>query len=204
MTTAPLASGRVTDGRSARSQRTRLAVVDALLDLLRGGNPRPTAKEIAERAGVSLRSVYVHFDDLDDLFGAATRRQIELVAPLLVVVPATGSVAERAETMMRARAEIFEELGPVRRAAELQEPFSPALARSLHDIRAAGRADLERVFAAELERLSTEERQRRAAVLDVLCGSVTWDQLRHKESLDTGAARATVVEAIISLLEIHR
>jgi len=204
MTTAPLASGRVTDGRSARSQRTRLAVVDALLDLLRAGNPRPTAKEIAERAGVSLRSVYVHFDDLDDLFGAATRRQIELVAPLLVVVPATGTIAERAETMMRARAEIFEELGPIRRAAELQEPFSPALARNLQDIRAAGRADLERVFANELERLPEDDRRRRTGVLDVLCGSATWDQLRHNQGLDKAAARAAVVEATISLLETNR
>ena len=47
-----MATAPVTDGRSARSQRTRNAVVDALLELNREGNLRPTAKEIAERAGV--------------------------------------------------------------------------------------------------------------------------------------------------------
>src|SRR6188474_3694415 len=111
MTTAPLASGRVTDGRSARSQRTRLAVVDALLDLLRAGNPRPTAKEIAERAGVSLRSVYVHFDDLEDLFLAAAKRHVELISGMLVEVPDTGPLRSRAETMVRMRSRIWEEVG---------------------------------------------------------------------------------------------
>jgi AcrR family transcriptional regulator len=52
MSVAPVA-----DGRSARSRRTRTAVVDALLRLLRAGNLRPTAREIASEAGISLRSV---------------------------------------------------------------------------------------------------------------------------------------------------
>src|SRR4051794_7539538 len=75
------------DGRTARSQRTRDSVVEALLDLLNAGNPRPTAREIAEQAGVSLRSVYVHFDDLEDLFLAATGRHLERILPLLEKVP---------------------------------------------------------------------------------------------------------------------
>ena len=84
------------DGRTARSARTREAVVTAVLELVRAGNPRPTAKEIAARAGISLRSVYVHFDDLDDLFAAAGARQAEEVAHLLYAVDA-GSAARRAD-----------------------------------------------------------------------------------------------------------
>ena len=94
-----MATAPVTDGRSARSQRTRNAVVDALLDLNREGNLRPTAREIAERANVSLRSVYVHFDDLEDLFLAAAKRHAELVSGMLIEVPATGPLRSRAETL---------------------------------------------------------------------------------------------------------
>jgi len=65
----------VLDGRTARSARTRDAVVRALLGLISEGDVRPTAGRIAERAGISLRSVYVHFDDLDDLFLAAFQRR---------------------------------------------------------------------------------------------------------------------------------
>src|ERR1044072_5768679 len=73
----PSAPEAATDGRSARAARTRDAVVEALLSLLDEGNLRPTARQVAERAGVSLRSVYVHFDDLEDLFTAAAHRFFE-------------------------------------------------------------------------------------------------------------------------------
>ena len=55
------------DGRASRAARTRIAVVDALLALNEKGNLRPTAREIAAEAGVSLRSIYVHFDDVESL-----------------------------------------------------------------------------------------------------------------------------------------
>ena len=56
------------DGRVARGQRTRRNVADALGQLLRDGDPDPTAKAIAEQAGVSLRLVFHHFSDMDDLY----------------------------------------------------------------------------------------------------------------------------------------
>jgi sulfate adenylyltransferase subunit 2 len=46
------------DGRTARSDRTHNAVVDAFLHLLDEGNLRPTTEQIAARAAVSPRSVY--------------------------------------------------------------------------------------------------------------------------------------------------
>ena len=45
------------DGRSARAQRTRDSVVNAVLELAKSGDVRPTAKEIADCAGISVRSV---------------------------------------------------------------------------------------------------------------------------------------------------
>ncbi|MGH8977308.1 MAG: TetR/AcrR family transcriptional regulator [Acidimicrobiia bacterium] len=194
-----MATAPVTDGRSARSQRTRSAVVDALLELNRSGNLRPTAREIAAGAGVSLRSVYVHFDDLEDLFLAAAKRHAELVSGMLVEVPASGPLRSRAETLMRMRSRIYEEVGNVRRAAELQAPFSPKLEHWLAAGRAAGRRDLERVFARELDRLPRDVRKRRLATVVALTSSQTWDQLRHP--LDVPAARKATVDAMICVLE---
>ena len=59
------------DGRFERSERTRQALIEAYLDLLRE-NPRiPTAGEIAKRAGCSIRSVFERFSDLLTLSLAA-------------------------------------------------------------------------------------------------------------------------------------
>src|SRR6185437_733480 len=55
------------DGRRLRRDRNRMAVVDALLDLYGESNLRPSTAEIADRAGLSHRSLFRYFDDFDDL-----------------------------------------------------------------------------------------------------------------------------------------
>ena len=59
------------DGRHARRDRNREAVVNAVVDLLTEGDPQPTAQIVADRSGVSLRSVFRYFEDLDSLLIAA-------------------------------------------------------------------------------------------------------------------------------------
>jgi TetR/AcrR family transcriptional regulator of autoinduction and epiphytic fitness len=56
-----------TDGRVLRGERNREAIVEALLELYQEGDPQPPARAIAERAGVSLRTVFQHFNDMDTL-----------------------------------------------------------------------------------------------------------------------------------------
>ena len=59
--------GTAGDGRRLRRDRNRTAVVDALLDLYGESNLRPSTAEIAERAGLSHRSLFRYFDDFEDL-----------------------------------------------------------------------------------------------------------------------------------------
>ncbi|HRE00682.1 MAG TPA: TetR family transcriptional regulator, partial [Ilumatobacteraceae bacterium] len=62
------------DGRRGRRDRNRDAVVDALLTLYHDGVLEPSADAIAEQAGLSARSLFRYFDDLDDLQRAAVER----------------------------------------------------------------------------------------------------------------------------------
>ena len=62
------AAARQRDGRTVRAERTRQALVDALLGLLDAGVLSPTAAAIAQRAGVSERSLFQHFPDREALF----------------------------------------------------------------------------------------------------------------------------------------
>ena len=52
------------DGRLRRSARTRKALIEAYLDLLRENQQPPTTPEIAKRAGCSVRSIFERFSDL--------------------------------------------------------------------------------------------------------------------------------------------
>lgn len=188
------------DGRSARSQRTRDAVVESLLAWLRDGNLRPTAKDIAERAGISVRSVYVHFDDLDDLFCAASAHQGQLIAGLVREIPATGSFDERLTAVVDQRIRVFEAIMPVQRAAALQEPFSPTLRAILTGMRELQRAEIERVFATELDRLPAGARTAALAAAHLVTVEEAWSFQRNAMGIDVASARAAMEHALRAIL----
>jgi len=185
------------DGRAARAAKTRNAIADALLDLLAGGQMRPTAKEIADRAGVSVRSVYVHFDDLEALYCVAATRYLTRMAPMLAPVAAVGSVEERAYALVRQRVRLYIESGAIGRATRIHAESSPTLERILRDGRNHSRAELERVFARELEPLSDTERHRVVALLDVLCSAETWETLHVHHGLEVDPSTRCVADAIV-------
>jgi TetR/AcrR family transcriptional regulator, regulator of autoinduction and epiphytic fitness len=137
------------DGRVARSHRTREAVVDALLDLINEGDLQPTAARIAERAKVSLRLVFHHFNDLETIYAALAKRQLERVAPLMKpAISPSMPLASRIGEFVAQRARTLEFIAPVRRAALLREPFTPSLANQLAGARTLARRQIQTCFAA--------------------------------------------------------
>lgn len=193
----------VTDGRASRAHRTRDAVVDALLELIDGGNLRPTAKEVAEAAGVSLRSVYVHFDDVEALFLTASARhheRIQALPGLQRPLDRSAPLAARVDQIVTRRRDVHERGAQVRRAALVQEPFSPALRRALDYGRAAARAETEAVFAPELAAVTESERPRLRAALDTTLGGAMWDQLRAHQGFSADEAAALVRDMLTTVL----
>jgi AcrR family transcriptional regulator len=187
----------VVDGRSARSAKTRDAIADALLDLLADGTFRPTAKEIAQRAGVSVRSVYVHFDDLEDLFCVAAQRHFTRIAPMLTPLPATGTLPDRAHALVGQRVRLYAKIGAVGRATRLHAESSPTLARIVRDAQSRSRLDIQRVFARELRALAADDCAMAVAVIDVLTSADAWQTLRIHNDLDVDTATRCVADAIV-------
>src|SRR5258708_6139683 len=188
------------DGRLARSARTRHAVVDALLDLLGEGDLRPTAARIAERAGVSLRIVFHHFDDLEAIYSELADRQAERVKPLTVPISITLPFARRVEEFSAQRVPLLETLSPVRRSAVLMEPFLPALAKRLKHARDLMRAAAIAAFGPELSKLHGDEKRATIAALDVVTSWVAWEQMRRHQALSETEARTVMSTTIRALL----
>jgi TetR/AcrR family transcriptional regulator of autoinduction and epiphytic fitness len=188
------------DGRLARSARTRHAVVDALLDLLGEGDLRPTAARIAERAGVSLRLVFHHFDDLEAIYSELADRQAERVKPLTVPIAVTLLFARRVDEFSAQRGRLLETLSPVRRSAVLMEPFRPALAKRLKHARDLTRAAAIAAFAPELSKLAAEEKRTTIAALDVATSWIAWEQMRRHQGLSETEARGVMATTIRALL----
>jgi len=184
------------DGRRARRHRSRDLAVDALLDLLGEGVLRPTAQQVAERSGVSLRSIFRIFDDVETLNTAASARQLSRVRHLFIDVMPTGSLPDRVSEVVAINGRLYESIAPIRRAALRSAAESPALQEQLARARAWVRAEVERVFAPELADAPRDT----AAALELVLSFEAWDQLRATQGVGPTRAAATVNRIVTSLL----
>jgi TetR/AcrR family transcriptional regulator, regulator of autoinduction and epiphytic fitness len=184
------------DGRRARRHRSRDLAVDAVLDLLDEGVVRPTAQQVAERSGVSLRSIFRIFDDVESLNAAACARQVTRVRHLFVDVPAEGNLDKRIDQVVTINGRLYESIAPVRRAALRIAPESVAVQDTLARARGWVRGEVERVFAEEL---ATSGRDTVNA-LELALSFEAWDQLRSAQGLSPNRTAATVTNLLHAIL----
>ncbi len=187
-----------TDGRVLRGARNREAIVDALLGLYRAGILRPTAQQVAERAGVASRSVYHHFADMESLVGEVSARQAREQGHLVDAPDVDGPLRVRAGALVVRRAELFEAVAPVRRAALLEAHRSPTVRRNLDALSRRLRAQLETLFAPELRVCAA--RVDVLDALDLLTSWEAWERLRREQRLDAAAAQRVLTTTITTLL----
>jgi AcrR family transcriptional regulator len=187
------------DGRAARSYRARLALADALLDLLNEGLGRPTAAQIAERAGVSLRLVFHHFDDLEAIYASAGDLQIERVRTLTKPVDPALPFEERVATFLKIRARVFEYVSPMRRASMRRESSSAEISRRMRVAHQLAREHTLHAFAGEIASAPAGQRAEVAAALDSVTSWETWEFLRSRSELSVKQA-SRVVERMVRAL----
>ncbi|MDT5029492.1 MAG: TetR/AcrR family transcriptional regulator, regulator of autoinduction and epiphytic fitness [Micromonosporaceae bacterium] len=192
------AAGRV-DGRSARAERTRGAIVEALLALNHEGDLKPTGERIAERAGVSLRALWANFKDMEALFSAAGQRLLERQDAEYRKISPQLPLKRRVDEFCRQRARMLEIVAPSARAAQLREPFSAALRYSRATNIAWVRRQIEELFAVELD-LTGQGREQLFNALTVTCTWSAWSMLRDELELDPDAAQGVMVATMTALL----
>jgi AcrR family transcriptional regulator len=188
------------DGRLRRSARTKKALIDAYLDLLREKPQAPTGPEIAKRAGCSVRSVFVRFPDLLTLSLAAADHAFEQATAQAAVPNVDADLHIRLKSQVETRAAICEQWLPLWRALLLCKDESEELATRIKRIRAAMASRLELVYRPELSTLSEAERTQLLVVLDILTDFESWGRMREGHGLSIESARDAWINAIGHML----
>ncbi len=190
------------DGRRLRRDRNREAVVQALLGLYRAGNLTPSTDEIAERAGISARSLFRYFDDVDALVRTAVAHQQEHLKPLYEVSARPDQpLAERVERFVADRTRLLDAMGPVGQLARSIAPRQPQVAAELGRIRAVLRGQVVEVFGPELASVPPAEHDAVLSALDVTCSWEARHLLRQDQRLGKAAAARVMALSIHRLLE---
>lgn len=188
------------DGRRARREQNVDAVVDAMLDLLGEGHLTPGAAAVAERSGVSLRSVFRYFDDMDSLTERAIARQMERAAPLFDLLDDTGSLPERAARLGAHRVHQHRELAPFARVAIVRSLQFPAIAEGLSTRRDALRRQVEALFARDLDARPDDARNELLAALEAMSSFEVVDLLITHRRLSAPRVEAVIARSILGLL----
>ena len=184
------------DGRVQRSERSREAIVKAMLELIGEGSISPTAQQVAERADVGVRTVFRHFSDMDTLFATMNERLTEEVSSLFIDEVQTGNLKTRLEAMIENRLAILEKLEPYLRTSALQRTRSPFLEKQ-HDrnIRTL-RRDLRR-WLPELDSAAPELE----AGLEMVLSFDAFNQLRRDQRLGIRNTHAVLCRVALGLME---
>lgn len=195
------------DKRRLRAEQGRERVVEALLAFFAEGETQPGAARIAERAGVSERSVFRYFDDLDALAAEAVRRQTERVRDVYEAPAATGDLDSRIDAIVDQRLRIHQKVAVVSEAARRIEARAGSVARALARRNRLLREQVAAQFAAEIGR---EPAATRGELLDAVDAALAFeqiDQLRRLAGHSPARVRALTRRTLHALLahrEDHR
>jgi len=196
MTRRSATSSGETDGRRLRSVRSREAIADALFELIGEGYPMPTAQQVAERAGVGIRTVFRLFADMEELYATLDARLLAEVMPTVPDAPPRDTaIIERATALVQARMALYERIAPYKRASNAKRTSSPFLMQT--------HRRLVKTLRERLLGWLPELRDAPADVVDALeqvTSFEAWDRLRGDQRLSRPRARAAMERMVHALV----
>lgn len=184
------------DGRKQRSERSRLAIVDAMLALIMGGKMEPSAAEIAEHAGVSARTVFRHFEEMDSLYSEMTERMEAEIMPIIQQPFTADGWRGQMDQLLDRRAMIYERIMPLKIAASIRRFSSNYLMVNYQRFLHLERVGLENVLPDAIRKNSAL-----MSAVEMCAGFQTWRRLRQDQNLSTEQAQDVVRLTISKLLD---
>ena len=97
------------DGRRLRSLTSQNIIVDAMIILVQRGILEPTAQQVADEAGIGIRTVFRQVQDKENLFSKMDEKvRTDLQEIFDRAAHPQGNLEERIEGLIELEAEIFE------------------------------------------------------------------------------------------------
>lgn len=186
------------DGRRLRSERSRLAIIEAAVALQEEGTLVPTAQQISERAGVGIRSFFRHFEDMGSLFQAADEHIRDSYEALFVGGDRDGTVADRIEHAVERRAQAYESVSNIVLGSLAQLWRYEVLRKNYARAQRGLRKDMEN-WLPELKSLPRDKRE----AVDAIASFEMWHRLREHQGLSYKASIDIVTYSLKGLIPEH-
>jgi AcrR family transcriptional regulator len=188
------------DGRRLRSERTRQLIIDAYLAIVQETSAVPTAAQVAERAGYSVRSIFERFPDLGALRLAVTDQAIAEARTQAALRDTEADRATRLRSQVETRARTCEKWLPLWRVINGDQEPSPELLERLNLIRELVVRRVEHMFGPELQSLSETDRRHTLIAIEGMTEFESWARMREHFGLSFEEACEVWICALDALL----
>jgi TetR/AcrR family transcriptional regulator, regulator of autoinduction and epiphytic fitness len=172
---------RPVDGRRARRERGRIAVIDAVFALMQEGKVPPSVELVAERSGVSPASIFRYFQGVDDLQFQTYQRFRERFEPLVRATP-DGDLAIRTASFVASRLDLYERAGAIMAVGRLRALEHEPLVQAAAQMREVLADQVRSTFGAETAGATPARSADLVAVVDAITSLESWDVMRKTHS----------------------
>ncbi|MGE0532669.1 MAG: TetR/AcrR family transcriptional regulator [Hyphomonadaceae bacterium] len=183
------------DGRRQRSDASRRKIALAMLDLLREGEADPSADLVAERAGVGRRTVFRLFSDMEGVFREMHAIMTSRLTPEFARPLTAATWRGRLDELIERRAKAFEQMLPIKTAADARRYTSNFLTTEHKNITRLQRQALLAVLPA------TYARNEMLEALDLALSFEAWRRLRYEQGLSVKQAQEVLRRMISALVD---
>ena len=183
------------DGRRQRTERSRNAIIKAATELVQAGVLIPTAQQVAERAGVGLRTFFRRFEDMSTLFVAVDDSIRDEYTELTMGGDRHGTLEERIEHAVEKRAEVYEQNANIILFTASMRWKYEFLRKNYAKVQRGLRKDLDD-WLPELTKIDKTYRE----AIDAIASFDMWHRLREHQGLSQSTSRKIVATLIKDIL----
>ncbi len=183
------------DGRRQRGERNRQAIIDACLALIAEGCLAPTAQLISERAGITIRSLFRHFPDMETLFAAANTEVRRRAVGTFSGGDHSGSLEERVQQALTRYCEGYERELSVILMTKTQCWRYQVLRENYEQLQGELRQNLE-AWIPEIRELGAAKQE----FVHAFTSFEMWHRLRVLQGLSQGEVVAIMVDELLEIL----
>ena len=200
--TGPVASEARSAARRPAVAERRMLALDAFLDLLLEGHLPPTSEQVADRAGISMATLFRYFDTLDELKRDAAARILQRFSHLYQLPDiGAGPRDERIDRFVAIRVDLWEMIHPLAKLTRSNALRDPGAAETVESGRVAMADQIRLHFGVEHRALTFAQRENAVATIASLTSVESWEQFRHTHGRSAAQTRRAWSHAIDRILE---
>ena len=190
------------DGRRKRRVTNKLRTTEAILDLILETGDVPSIEAMAERSGVSRRSVFRFFNNKAELYSEMHNLMLQRVRSRFSfpVPDPERSLEETVRLWIDLRIQINEYIMPLRTLVEEKKRGSSLIQDLQKDARQSEQLFIHDLFAPHLHDHAEKEAVQRLLLLN--CSWNVWSVLRNDYGLSIEESRILLEKQIFTVLGI--